>query len=165
MSSSKTSTKATSNNVSAEHSSDPKTYVLRELCAKDIFPMTAIIRKIGLKDIGKCFEPEEIKKIMSASSDKNTGDSEDSDENAIKSSKDEVAETVGISVVLKMADAILENLPTVEQDIYGFLAELSGMTANDISNIPMDVFFEMLMDVFSKKEFTGFMKAVSRLLT
>lgn len=130
-----------------------KPYVLRGLCAKDIFPMTVIIRKIGLKDIEKCFDPEEIKGIMASVS----GDGEEKN-------MDDIAETVGISVVLKIVDVVLENLSAAEQEIFGFLGGLSGMTAAAVGNLPMDVFFEMLVDVFKKKEFVGFMKVVSRLL-
>lgn len=127
-----------------------KPYILRDLCAKDIFPMTVIIRKIGLKDIGKCFDPEEIKAIVASVS----GDREEKN-------IDDVAETVGISVVLKIVDVILENLSEAEQEIFGFLGGLSGMTATAVGDLPMDVFFEMLVDVFKKKEFVGFMKVVS----
>lgn len=129
-------------------------YTLRDLCAKDIFPMTVIIRKIGLKDIGKCFDPEEIKAITESLSD----------ENGKEKSVDDIAETVGISVVLKIVDVVLANLSAAEQDIFGFLAGLAGMTTDEVANLPMDVFFEMLVDVFKKKEFVGFMKVVSKLL-
>lgn len=129
-----------------------KPYTLRGLCAKDIFPMVVIIRKSGLKDIAKCFDPEEIKTIMGSVSGED------------KTVDDDVAETVGISVVLKIVDVILENLSTVEQEIFSFLAGISGMTADDIGNLPMDTFFEMLVDIFKKKEFVGFMKVVSKLL-
>lgn len=132
---------------------EQKPYVLRDLCAKDIFPMTVIIRKIGLKDIGKCFDPEEIKGIMASVS----GDGEEK-------KIDDVAETVGISVVLKIVDVVLENLAAAEQEIFGFLGGLAGMTADAVGALPMDVFFEMLVDVFKKKEFVGFMKVVSKLL-
>lgn len=130
---------------------EAKLYSLRALCAKDILPMVMIIRKIGLKDIGKAFDPEEIKAIMGSISDEDK-------------TVDDIAETVGISVVLKIIDVVLENLSTAEQEIFGFMAGLSGMTAVDISNLPMDVFFEMLVDIFKKKEFVGFMKVVSKLL-
>lgn len=133
-----------------------KPYVLRDLCAKDIFPMTVIIRKIGLKDVGKCFDPDEIRGIMASVS----GDGEEGKEKNI----DDIAETVGISVVLKIVDVILENLASAEQEIFGFLGGLSGMTAATVGDLPMDVFFEMLVDVFKKKEFVGFMKVVSKLL-
>jgi len=135
---------------------EQKPYVLRDLCAKDIFPMTVIIRKVGLKDLGKCFDTEEIKATMESVS----GDGEDGK----KKNLDDIAETVGISVVLKIVDVILENLPEAEQEIFGFLGELAGITADAVSTLPMDVFFEMLVDVFKKKEFVGFMKVVSKLL-
>ena len=131
---------------------EQKPYTLRALCAKDVFPMVKIIRKIGLKDIGKAFNPEEIKAITESVSE---------DESA---TVDSIAETVGIAVVLKIVDVILENLEAAEQEIFGFLGGLAGMTADEVGSLPMDVFFEMLMDTFQSKEFVGFMKVVSRFL-
>lgn len=132
---------------------EEKPYTLRGLCAKDIMPMVQIIRKIGLKDIGKCFDAEEIKTITDSMSD--TGNNK---------SVEDMAETVGITVVLKIVDLVLENLSEAEQEIFNFLAGLSGMTSDDVANLPMDVFFEMLVDVFKAKEFMGFMGVVSKLL-
>ena len=131
---------------------EQKSYTLRALCAKDVFPMVKIIRKIGLKDIGKAFNPEEIKAITESVSE---------EENA---TVDSIAETVGVAVVLKIVDVILENLEAAEQEIFGFLGGLAGMTADEVGSLPMDVFFEMLMDTFQSKEFVGFMKVVSRFL-
>ena len=131
---------------------EQKPYTLRALCAKDVFPMVKIIRKIGLKDIGKAFDPDEIKAITESVSE---------EENA---TVDSIAETVGIAVVLKIVDVILENLEAAEQEIFGFLGGLAGMTADEVGSLPMDVFFEMLMDTFQSKEFVGFMKVVSRFL-
>lgn len=131
---------------------EQKPYTLRALCAKDVFPMVKIIRKIGLKDIGKAFNPEEIKAITESVSE---------EENA---TVDSIAETVGVAVVLKIVDVILENLEAAEQEIFGFLGGLAGMTADEVGSLPMNVFFEMLMDTFQSKEFVGFMKVVSRFL-
>lgn len=131
---------------------EQKPYTLRALCAKDVFPMVKIIRKIGLKDIGKAFDPEEIKAITESVSE---------EENA---TVDSIAETVGVAVVLKIVDVILENLEAAEQEIFGFLGGLAGMTADEVGSLPMDVFFEMLVDTFQLKEFVGFMKVVSRFL-
>ena len=131
---------------------EQKPYTLRALCAKDVFPMVKIIRKIGLKDIGKAFNPEEIKAITESVSE---------DESA---TVDSIAETVGIAVVLKIVDVILENLEAAEQEIFGFLGGLAGMTADEVGSLPMDVFFEMLVDTFQSKEFVDFMKVVSRFL-
>lgn len=130
---------------------EQKPYELRGLCAKDVFPMVKIIRKIGLKDIGKAFDPDEIKAITESVSEEDA-------------TIDSIAETVGVTVVLKIVDVILENLEAAGQEIFGFLGSLAGMTADEVGSLPMDVFFEMLMDTFQSKEFVGFMKVVSRFL-
>lgn len=138
--------------IEPDEPTEQKPYTLRALCAKDVFPMVKIIRKIGLKDIGKAFDPDEIKAITESVSE---------EENA---TVDSIAETVGVTVVLKIVDVILENLEAAEQEIFGFLGGLAGMTADEVGSLPMDVFFEMLMDTFQSKEFVGFMKVVSRFL-
>ena len=138
--------------IEPDEQTEQKPYTLRALCAKDVFPMVKIIRKIGLKDIGKAFNPDEIKAITESVSE---------EENA---TIDSIAETVGVAVVLKIVDVILENLEAAEQEIFGFLGGLAGMTADEVGSLPMDVFFEMLVDTFQSKEFVGFMKVVSRFL-
>lgn len=132
---------------------EPKMYEIRPLNARDIFPMTKIIRKIGLKDFGKCFEPEEIKAITDTFS-----------ENGEEKSTEDLAEIVGVSVVLKVVDIILEHLPDAGEEVFAFIAGLIGRTKDEVAMLPMDVFFELVVDVFKRKEFVGFMKAVSRLV-
>lgn len=132
---------------------EPKMYEIRSLNARDIFPMTKIIRKIGLKDFGKCFEPEEIKAITDTFS-----------ENSEEKSMEDLAEIVGVSVVLKIVDIILEHLPDAGEEVFAFIAGLIGRTKDEVAMLPMDVFFELVVDVFKRKEFVGFMKAVSRLV-
>ena len=92
---------------------EPKMYEIRPLNARDIFPMTKIIRKIGLKDFGKCFEPEEIKAITDTFS-----------ENGEEKSMKDLAEIVGVSVVLKIVDIILEHLPDAGEEVFAFIAGL-----------------------------------------
>lgn len=77
-----------------EQAVEEKPYTIRPLNARDIFPMTKIIRKIGLKDFGKCFEPEEINAIVETFSE----------ENGTEKNVNDLAEIVGVSVVLKIVD-------------------------------------------------------------
>ena len=126
---------------------EPKMYEIRPLNARDIFPMTKIIRKIGLKEFGKCFEPEDT-----------------FSENGEEKSTEDLAEIVGVSVVLKVVDIILEHLPDAGEEVFAFIAGLIGRTKDEVAMLPMDVFFELVVDVFKRKEFVGFMKAVSRLV-
>ena len=129
-----------------------ETIGIRSLSAKDIFPMVKIIQKIGLNDLGKCFEPEEINAITAASSDGKERNAE------------ELAGLVGVNVVLKIVDLILENLPAVGEEVFVFLASLTGKTKTEVEDLPMDVFFGLVVDVLKREEFVGFMKAVSKLL-
>lgn len=125
-----------------------ETIEIRPLSAKDIFPMVKIIRKIGLNDFGKCFESEEINAITATFS----------------GGTEELARMVGMNVVLKIVDVILENLPAVGEEVFVFLANLTGKTKTEVEDLPMDVFFNLVVDVLKREEFVGFMKAVSRLV-
>lgn len=125
-----------------------ETIEIRPLSAKDIFPMVKIIRKIGLNDFGKCFEPEEINAITATFS----------------GGTEELTRMVGMNVVLKIVDVILENLPAVGEEVFMFLASLTGKTKTEVEDLPMDVFFNLVVDVLKREEFVGFMKAVSKLL-
>lgn len=125
-----------------------ETIGIRPLSAKDIFPMVKIIRKIGLNDFGKCFEPEEINAITATFS----------------GGTEELTRMVGMNVVLKIVDVILENLPAVGEEVFVFLANLTGKTKTEVEDLPMDVFFNLVVDVLKREEFVGFMKAVSRLV-
>lgn len=126
------------------------TYTLRSLQGADIFPMSAIIKKIGVKEFKNAFQDEEIKGLVQSI---NNGDM----------SKDAAANQAGMAVILNIADVVLGNLPRAEKDIYKFLASLSGMKPNEIAALPMATFTGMVIDVIQKDEFKDFIKVVSRL--
>lgn len=131
-------------------------YMLRDLAAKDVFPMVKIISKIGINEFMNAFESEEIKKLVSAIS---TDDEEKED-----SGEKDGLTVVGISVALNIANTLLGHLGDCEQEIYTFLSGLSGKGKNELMEMPMNTFLEMVVDVFKKKEFRGFIGVVSRLI-
>ena len=126
------------------------TYTLRSLQGADIFPMSAIIKKIGVKEFKNAFQDEEIKGLVQSI---NNGDM----------SKDAAANQAGMTVILNIVDVVLGNLPRAEKDIYKFLASLSGMKPNEVAALPMATFTAMVIDVIQKDEFKDFIKVVSRL--
>lgn len=126
------------------------TYTLRSLQGADIFPMSAIIKKIGVKEFKNAFQDEEIKGLVQSI---NNGDM----------SKDAAANQAGMAVILNIVDVVLGNLPRAEKDIYKFLASLSGMKPNEVAALPMATFTGMVIDVIQKDEFKDFIKVVSRL--
>lgn len=133
-----------------ENETIAKAYELRRLTADDVFPMFQILSKIGIKEFKACFEGPEvldiIKKAVSGSRN-----------------KEDVQTTVGVAVAFDLAGIVISNLPKCKDDIYLFLAQLSGMTAGDIAALPMATFFEMIIDVIKKDEFRDFFGAVSKL--
>lgn len=127
-------------------------YTLRSLAAKDVFPMIDIISKIGINEFTKAFESNEIKKLISAFTGE--GESEDTEKLTI----------VGLSVALEIANTLLGHIGSCEHEIYAFLSGLSGMSKEDIAELPMNTFLEMMVDVFQKEEFKGFIGVVSKFI-
>lgn len=123
-----------------------KAYVLRELQSKDVFIMSRIISKIGIKEFKSCFETEEVQKLIAEGTDAAAS-----------------VERIGLSVMVDIAGVVLSNVTHAEQDIYSLLADLSGKTVKDIAELDMVVFAEMIIDVVQKDQFKDFIKVVSKL--
>lgn len=128
-----------------------KAYELRRLTADDVFPMFQIISKIGIKEFKACFESPEVMQMIkgAASGEQN---------------KDEVTASVGMKVAFDLAGIIVSNLASCKNDIYQFLAQLSGMTVKEVGALPMMTFFEMIIEVIKKEEFKDFFQVVAKLL-
>ena len=126
-------------------------FELRELKSADLFPMFAILSKIGFKDLKESLSVDMIRDLVEA----------------VKSEEEEEDETkttaVGFSIIMEVVEVILKNLPNCEKEIYNFLAGVSGMSAKEIAELPMVTFTEMIIAVIQKDEFKDFFKVVSGL--
>lgn len=126
-----------------------KSVELRSLTSDDIFPMISILSKIGIKNIKNCFDGEETRKaIADMVSGKTNAD----------------LESVGLSVALDIAGLVMENLPKCKDDLYLFLAQLSGKKQKEIAAMPMADFTRMIIAVVKKEEFKDFFQAVSEFM-
>ena len=125
-----------------------KPYTFRKLSAEDMFLMFTIIKKIGVNEFKKCFEGDAIETLVTAF--KNSG----GDEKALTA--------VGVSIGFDAIDLILGNLPKCEKEIYTLLAQVSGMTEDEVKK-DMILFTEMVIDFVKKEEFPAFIKVVSKL--
>ena len=124
-----------------------KKYELRRLNASDIFMMSKILSSIGIKEFRKCFDSENIGELVKGTKGTKTEDA---------------AAKVGVAVMFDIAGIVLDNLPSCEKYVYAFLANLSGLQADEIAALPMAEFAEMVVDVIKKEDFRDFMKVVSR---
>ncbi len=124
-----------------------KEYTLRNLQAKDVFLMSKIIGAIGIEEFKYAFSADFINSITS---DLN-GDEKD------------VASAVGVEMFFEIAGIVVNNLPKCEKDVYAFISSLSGIPAKEVETLPMNTFFQIIIDVVKKDEFKDFIGVVSKL--
>lgn len=135
-------------NVQSRHipeKEEGKAYGLRKLEAKDVFIMSKILGAIGIDQFKDVIQSDAVKKAVSGKM------------------TDDLIASVGVTVVLDMANIILNNLSKCEKDIYAFLSSLSGIDKKEIEMLPLVTFTEMIVDVIQKEEFKDFIKVVSKL--
>lgn len=115
-----------------------RTYTLRKLKDGDLFPLLQLFRKIGLKDFKGA--------LMQVSDGKSVKE-------------------IGASVILEMADIIIENIGgEAGEDIYAFYAGLSGIPADEIKEMEFGTLPLMIFDSFDEVRNTSFFKVLSKLL-
>lgn len=124
-----------------------KEYTLRNLQAKDVFIMSKIVGAIGIEEFKYAFSADFINSITS---DLN-GDEKD------------ITSAVGVEMFFEIAGIVVNNLPKCEKDVYAFISSLSGIPAKDVETLPMNTFFQIIIDVVKKDEFKDFIGVVSKL--
>ena len=127
-----------------EEMTTPK-YNLRELQSKDLFPMFALVNKIGFSEVKTIFETENMRKLVTSKGD-------GMDVNA-----------VGMTVVMEIVGVIMANITKCESDIFNFISSISGMKPEEIEKMAIDEFAEIIIEIVRKKEFKDFFKVVSKL--
>lgn len=122
------------------------TFELRTLNAKDIAPVTAIISKIGFKEFRGCIENPALQAAA--------GKGKTKDKDVVR---------IGATLAIDIAGVILEHYPKCQDDLFKFLASLSGKEVSEIEDLPIDTFAEMVIAVVKKEEFASFFSVVSKL--
>ena len=145
---SETTMNESNNNVVVAEFAAAKPYTFRKFTSTDVFPMFKILGKIGINEFTKCFEKDGVKELIASFTEGNN---------------ENVSSVVGMSVVLEAVNVILGNLPKCENDIYNLLANTSNLTVEQIKELDMAVFFEMVVDFIKKEDFKDFFKVVSKL--
>lgn len=122
-----------------------KAFALRKLNAKDIAPMASILAKIGLKEFKDCLQNTDVQAIMAGKDDQ------------------DAVNAVGMAVMFDIVGVILANYEKAQDDIFKFLASLSGKDKKEIESLSLSEFAEMMIEVVKKEEFRDFIKVVSTL--
>lgn len=140
---------------------EEKPYKFRKLNSTDLFPMIKVISKVGVDELIRAFDDEVVSEIRDA---REQGEAEqkssETDEKLLQ--KEDTYFLVGVKIALKVANKILERLPSCEQEIYLLLAGVSGMTVKEVKNLEINVFMEMILDFVTKEEFADFFRVASK---
>lgn len=126
-----------------------KPYVFRKLAAEDVFPMFKILNKIGIKEVKTFIEGDGFKGILSGF----TGDA----------SNEKEVERFGFSIFIEIADLLLRNLPKCEDDMFRLLSDTSNLSVEQVRQLDLATFAEMIIEFVKKEEFGDFIKVVSKL--
>ena len=122
-------------------------YSLRKVNATDIFTVTTIISKIGIREFKSCLKGEETMNLIGSLFNQ---------ENQ-KENNDAALSAVGLSVVFDIIGVVLGNMEKCKDDIFALLASLSGINKKEIATLDGEVFMDMLLQAFqdNSKVFIG----------
>lgn len=148
-------------------------YRLRRLAAKDITPMAKIIGKIGIDQLISCYGDDDFTELMvklknrrnvvnsAVATAAQAGEKVVQMEDA-KAGKDNSEFIVGVAVATRIANQVMMNLDRCEKDIYGLLGSLSGMSAEEIAELDLEVFIQMITDVVRENNVVNFIRAATK---
>lgn len=125
-----------------------KPYTLRKLNASDVFTFSSILKQIGFKEFKDTLQAEDTREMIGALTDK--------DDSA-------AVERIGVSLMLNIAGIVISNLDSAKDSIFKLLSDLSGLTKDEVAALDMEIFVEMIIDVFKQDGFRNFFKVVSKL--
>ena len=130
-----------------------KPYTLRNLSSEDVFICVGILHKIGFKEIKGCISLDKLKAVVT------TAQAEDAEADS-----DGIAEKAGFDIAMDLLSVVMGNMEACKGDVYKLLANLSGMTVEQIRTLDAAVFVAMLIDVFKQKCFVDFFKVVLKFI-
>lgn len=148
-----------SENIPPVETAEPervKPYTFRRLNSTDLFLMIKIISKIGLDELTQVFEGDAIKALIAQAKQMKSSENDEQTEQPKNQNF-----VVGVGIALKLVNKILEHIPLCEQEIYTMLSRVSGMSVEEVQNLSIDVFMEMILDFIMKEEFKDFFKVAS----
>ena len=128
-----------------------KPYEFRRLQAPDLFLIVRVISKLGLKRFKGLLNDDDTQSFISGIT-------------AGKEDREETHNVVGVALALDIAQIILEGLNVCEHDIYQLLSNVSNLSYEQVIELDIGDFAEMVMDFVMKEEFADFFTRASKLL-
>ena len=115
-----------------------RSYTLRRLKDKDLFPILDILAKVL---------PEDLTALIAGAA-----------------KKDKKLDDIGAAVTLKLITAVCRNINKVHDEVYELLADVSGIPAKEIEEMEFGTTPMMIWDIVKNEKNAGFFSVLSKLL-
>lgn len=151
-----------------------KPYHLRKLQARDLIPFAKIVGKIGIDEIFTCYADEDFTELIMKLKKRreqtretlNSGVAEFSGEGEkeTEEKRDTDFFIVGAAAATRVANKILLNLECCMEEVFAFLGGLSGLSKDEVSELNLEIFLQMLVDIFTENDLVNFIRAAKKFI-
>ena len=124
-------------------------YKIRKPKAKDLHVACKIIKGIGLKNIAKCFNNDDIEVFKKSISGKEV--------------TDEMLNKAGLMVILSIGDLIFEKMEDIQVDLFRFISNLTGLKVKEVEDLSLTDLANIVIAILKEPDFTDFIKVVLKL--
>ena len=124
-------------------------YEIRKPKATDLPVACKILKGIGLKNIAKCFNNDDIEVFKKSISGKEV--------------TDEMLNKAGLMVMLSIGDLIFEKMEDIQVDLFRFISNLTGLKVKEVENLSLTDLANIVIAILKEPDFTDFIKVVLRL--
>lgn len=125
---------------------EEKPYKFEHLKSTHLFAMIKLIKKVGIENFKKLLENSEIMSNIFAKGEKT----------------EEQYASIGL-IVFDIAALVIDRLEVCEHEVYELLAKTSNLSKEEIEQLPIEIFMEMIVDFIKKEELVAFLKAALKL--
>jgi len=158
-----------------------KPYRLRKLQARDIIPFAKIIGKIGIDEMISCYADDDFTALLVKLKDRKKQVSSAADPGGQKSvekhgiekfpattedpeKKNADAFVMGAAVATRIANKILLKMDCCMNDVFEFLGGLSELSKEEVGNLDLEIFLQMIMDVVTENNMVNFIRAAKKFI-
>lgn len=125
---------------------EEKPYKFEHLKSTHLFAMIKLIKKVGIENFKKLLENSEVMNSVFSKGEKT----------------EEQYTSIGL-IVFDIAALVIDRLEVCEYELYELLAKTSNLSKEEIEQLQIEVFMEMIVDFIKKEELVAFLKAALKL--
>lgn len=126
-------------------------YKIRKPQASDLPVVCKIIRGIGLKNIAKCFDDEELVEMRKYIKDNNIKTEDIPEEMQSKSA---------LIIILSIVDLIFEKMEDVQKDLFRFISKITSLDVKEVEALSLVDLTTIVMAILKEPDFQDFIKVV-----